>query len=53
MGLQLGVAKWMDWMDMDLDLNGWIKKGRGKFIEGRPVQKEETLQQHDRSHIGL
>lgn len=27
--------------------------GRGKFIEGRPVQKEETLQQHDRSHIGL
>jgi hypothetical protein len=25
--LCLGVAKWMDWMDMDLDPSGWIKKG--------------------------
>ena len=23
----VGLAKWMDWMDMDLDPNGWIKKG--------------------------
>jgi len=22
----VGVAKWMDWMDMDLNPNGWIKK---------------------------
>jgi len=20
------VAKWMDWMDIDLDPNGWMKK---------------------------
>ena len=24
----LGVVKWMHWMDMDLDFNGWIKKGQ-------------------------
>jgi len=26
--LRLGVAKWMVWIDMDLDENGWIKKIR-------------------------
>lgn len=25
--ITIGVAKWMDWMVMNLDLNGWIKKG--------------------------
>ena len=27
LALKVGVTKWMDWMDMDLDPNGWIKKG--------------------------
>jgi hypothetical protein len=42
--LQLGVSKWMDWMDLDWIANGWIKiihlsiNNPSKFYQKNPIQ---------------